>query len=38
MACVCVKIRRVDFDALASNRSPSTRIYQGEGLNDGDVR
>lgn len=38
MACVCVKIRRVDFDALASNRSPSARIYQGEGCNDGDVR
>jgi hypothetical protein len=38
MACVCVKIRRVDFDALESNRSPSARIYQGEGLNDGDVR
>ena len=38
MACVCVKIRRVDFYALASNRSPSARIYQGEGGNDGDVR
>lgn len=38
MACVCVKIRKVDFDALASNRSPSMQIYQSEGLNDGDVR